>query len=211
MNLEGMSNCTKCHEIGEEPTNSKCLDCHKELNTMIKEGHGFNVSSDVKSKDCYVCHSEHNGRDFDMIHFVNQDKFNHSKTGYELIGKHKKAECKDCHQEKNIVVKKFKKSKNTFMGLGRECANCHEDFHQGTLKGDCQSCHNTESFRPAPKFDHNKAKFKLTGKHKTVDCNKCHKLSKLNGKDFQQFTGLKFGKCISCHKDEHKGKFGKNC
>jgi len=27
--LEGMSNCTKCHALGEKVENNKCLDCHK--------------------------------------------------------------------------------------------------------------------------------------------------------------------------------------
>ena len=33
--LEGMSNCTKCHILGEKVSNDLCLDCHTELKTRI--------------------------------------------------------------------------------------------------------------------------------------------------------------------------------
>ena len=33
--LEGISNCTKCHEIGEKVLSSKCLDCHKEIKALV--------------------------------------------------------------------------------------------------------------------------------------------------------------------------------
>ena len=38
--LEGMSNCTQCHDLGNKVTNAKCLECHKEIKALItrKEG-----------------------------------------------------------------------------------------------------------------------------------------------------------------------------
>ncbi len=33
--LEGLTNCTKCHVLGEKETTSKCLDCHKEIKKLI--------------------------------------------------------------------------------------------------------------------------------------------------------------------------------
>ena len=33
--LEGMSNCTLCHDIGKKVSNTKCLDCHKEIRSLI--------------------------------------------------------------------------------------------------------------------------------------------------------------------------------
>ena len=208
--LEGMSNCTKCHVLGEKVVNSKCLDCHKEIKNLVDEGKGYHSGSDVKGKDCVKCHSEHNGRDFRIINFDPQ-KFDHNKTGYTLTGKHAEINCNDCHQAKFVSGKYFKRINNTYLGLTVNCYTCHEDYHQNTLGNSCGSCHNTVSFKPAAKFDHSTAAFQLTGAHKKVDCIKCHVKEKRNSKDFQVFKDILFESCESCHKDIHKGKFGKNC
>ncbi len=209
-NLEGLQNCTKCHELGEKVTNEKCLDCHKELKSLIDKNIGYHSSLDVKNKECRKCHSEHNGRNFQIIRF-DENKFDHSLTGFVLNGKHLQIKCKDCHQSKFIRSSDFKKNPNTFLGLNSNCINCHEDVHQKTLGNNCENCHNSDSFKPAAKFDHNTAKFKLTGLHVQTDCVKCHKIETRNGKQFQNFVGLAFNNCTSCHADVHKGKFGKNC
>lgn len=209
-NLEGMSNCTKCHELGEKVYNSKCLDCHSEIKTLINSGRGYHTSSDVKGKECYSCHSEHHGRNFRIINFDTK-KFDHSKTGFVLKGAHTKAECTDCHQTKFISDSKLKKKSSTYLGLDNKCTNCHEDFHQNTLSDNCSNCHNNESFKPASLFDHNKTQFSLTGAHIKMDCFKCHPSEKRNSKDFIKFKNVNFSTCASCHKDPHQGKFGANC
>ncbi len=208
--LEGMSNCTKCHVLGEKVVNSKCLDCHTEINYLMNKGKGYHASPDVKGKECVTCHSEHNGRDFRIINF-NPKKFDHNKAGYSLTGKHARIECNNCHQPKFISDTNVKRLKNTYLGLTENCYTCHEDYHQNTLGNDCSSCHNTLNFKPAAKFDHSTASFRLTGAHEKVDCVKCHVKETRNGKDFQVFKGVIFESCESCHKDVHKGKFGKNC
>ena len=209
-NLEGLSNCTKCHELGDKVTNEKCLNCHTEIKSLIQKNIGYHASAEVRSKDCSKCHSEHNGRDFQIVRF-DQKKFDHSMTGFVLNGKHSQIKCAECHKAKFIKDPDLKKRKNTFLGLSMNCAGCHEDVHQNTLGNSCGNCHNSNSFKPATKFDHNTAKFKLTGLHQKTDCVKCHKMEIRNGKKFQKFVGLKFSNCTSCHKDVHRGKFGKNC
>ena len=208
--LEGLSNCTKCHVLGDQVYNSKCLDCHKEITNLINLGRGYHSSSEVKGKDCWDCHSEHHGRNFRIVNFDSKN-FNHNKTGFELTGAHKKVECSSCHTEKNILNNELKKRTGTYLGLEESCNSCHTDFHQGTLSSNCSSCHNTEKFRPAGGFDHNKAAFKLIGAHKNVECIKCHPVEERNGKNFQKFKGIAFNSCSSCHKDVHNGKFGLNC
>ncbi|MCG6961090.1 cytochrome C, partial [bacterium BMS3Abin03] len=96
-NLEGLSKCTKCHELGEKVLNSKCLECHSEINTLINSGSGYHSSSEVKVKKCGSCHPEHFGRKFKIVNF-NPDDFDHGKTGYILTGSHVKTKCKECHQ-----------------------------------------------------------------------------------------------------------------
>lgn len=207
-NLEGIKNCTKCHDIGNQVSDKKCLTCHTHIRELITGDRGYHSISDVKRKNCSDCHSEHFGRDFKLIKFNAKD-FNHSLTGYILTGKHAVTECGKCHTDQVRI--KMKKKNRTFLGLSANCLSCHEDYHQGTLSSDCSSCHSTNSFKKAENFDHNKAKFKLIQSHLKVDCDKCHQTMIKNGKKYQKFTGLSFVNCYSCHNDVHNNKFGKDC
>ena len=209
-NLEGISNCTKCHELGEQVNNSKCLDCHSEIKSLINSGSGYHASSDVKGKNCWSCHSEHHGRNFRIVNF-NPNNFNHDKTGFNLTGKHKATDCKDCHKSEFIFSSELKKRKDTYLGLNPYCYSCHEDVHQKTLSDNCSTCHSTDAFKPAVKFDHSTADYKLTGAHQKVECISCHKIEKRNGKDFKVFKNIPHENCNSCHTDVHKGSFGQNC
>ena len=51
--LEGMSNCTLCHELGEKVLNSKCLDCHDDIQSLLTQNRGFHSDSSVEKKDCF--------------------------------------------------------------------------------------------------------------------------------------------------------------
>jgi hypothetical protein len=209
-NLEGLSNCTKCHELGEKVDNEKCLECHTEIKSLQYSGSGYHSNSEVKNKNCWDCHSEHHGRKFRIINF-DPNSFNHSKAGYKLEGAHAETDCDKCHQSIYISDFELKGRSGTYLGLNKYCFSCHEDYHQTSLGDNCAECHNTFAFKPAKNFNHNDAHFKLTGAHKNVDCAKCHLIEKRNGKDFQVFKGITFTTCQSCHKDVHQGKFGANC
>ena len=208
--LEGMSNCTQCHELGEKVLNSKCLECHKEIKSLINENQGFHASSNVVNLDCFKCHSDHHGRKFDMIRF-DEDNFNHNEAGYKLEGKHETIDCRECHMPDNIQNIEIRKKEKTFLGLEQECLSCHDDFHQETLSEDCKKCHDFEAFKPATNFNHDEAKFALKGKHNDVECIECHKESTRNGKEFQEFIGLAFEDCVSCHEDPHNSKLPGTC
>jgi len=78
--LDGLSNCTKCHILGEKETTSKCLECHKEIKNLIDRKKGYHASSEVKGKKCAECHGEHFGRDFKMVRFDDK-RFDHKITG----------------------------------------------------------------------------------------------------------------------------------
>ncbi|MDE5418016.1 hypothetical protein L3049_08345 [Labilibaculum sp. DW002] len=208
--LEGISNCTKCHVLGEKVENSKCLDCHNLLNDRIRKNLGYHASSDIKGKQCIECHSDHHGRKFELIRF-DKNTFKHELTGYKLKGKHQNLDCKACHQSKFIADKRAAEKDYTFLGLNPKCASCHTDVHQQTLSTNCNDCHTEESFVPASKFNHQNTKYPLLGKHQNVDCINCHRVDTKNGQRFQQFAGVKFNSCTSCHTDVHKNKFGPNC
>ncbi|MBL4939776.1 MAG: hypothetical protein JKY16_05805 [Lutibacter sp.] len=209
--FEGISNCTLCHDLGNKVTNNLCLDCHKDIQSLITQERGYHISDDVKDKDCFQCHNEHHGRKFEMIRF-DKDKFNHDLTGYILENKHEEIDCKKCHVSDYIADKDLKKRPNTFLGLDTKCAACHDDYHQKTLSSNnCKACHTTKEFAPATKFDHNEADFKLKGKHETVDCKECHELSTKNGKEFQQFNNIAFNDCKNCHDDPHNYQIKASC
>lgn len=208
--LEGLKNCTQCHVLGEKETTSKCLKCHTEIQQLITEKKGYHSSAEVKGKKCAQCHGEHFGRDFKIVHF-DEDKFNHELTGYKLEGRHTELKCVDCHKPELIETKTSQKKGSSFLGLGSECLSCHDDFHQNTLSNNCTSCHNQNAFRPATGFNHSQTQFALKGKHQTLDCEACHKITTKSGHEFQQFSGITFSNCTSCHVDVHNNKFGNDC
>ena len=209
-NLEGMSKCTLCHDLGEKVSNKKCLSCHDDIQMLLNKKSGYHASSSVVNKDCFACHSDHHGRKFDMVRF-DEDNFNHTLTGYELEGKHETVDCRKCHVSDNIQDAEIKKRKNTFLGLDEKCLSCHDDFHQKTLSNNCIECHKMEAFIPASKFDHDDSEYALKGKHLEVDCIECHKTSKRNGKEFQNFSDIDFDDCKSCHEDPHNGQIEGKC
>jgi nitrate/TMAO reductase-like tetraheme cytochrome c subunit len=208
--LEGISNCTQCHVLGNKVSSEKCLICHIEIQQRISTQKGYHVSADVKGKECFVCHSDHNGKNFQLIRF-DVEKFDHKLTGFSLSAPHARKECKDCHNTKFITDQKVKTKKYTYLGVNSECLNCHTDYHRKTLSSVCLNCHNPDAFKPASLFNHANARFQLVGKHKNLDCLKCHKVETIDGKKFQEFRGIQYSGCASCHKDPHQNKFGQNC
>lgn len=224
VSLEGISNCTKCHTLGGGPDVKKCLACHKEIAGVIDERHGYHfLVTGKQQKSCLECHSEHHGRKFELVFWPQgMDNFNHALTGYRLLGKHSRIKCRKCHEPAKIKVTLTARNdkidlKKTFLGLQTDCLSCHEDEHRGQLAKDCLQCHDNEAWKPAKKFSHDKAKFRLTGKHLQVDCQKCHKpvldAQSKPGKarTYTRFVGLSFANCTSCHRDIHQGKFGSRC
>ena len=209
--LEGLSNCTQCHDLGKTVSNTKCLDCHAEIRDLMDRDKGYHASKEVTSKNCYDCHSDHHGRKFDMARF-DQDNFNHNLTGYKLEGAHDRIEdCRACHIPDFIEDPELQDRADTFLGLQHECLSCHDDFHQGTLPNDCLSCHDLEAFRPAPLFDHDDAEFRLKGKHIDVDCIECHPMTTRNDYEFQEFVDIAFNDCVACHDDPHRGNLAGRC
>lgn len=109
----------------------------------------------------------------------------------------------------------------------RNCEECHADVkarraghlgYHGTLEGECRTCHRehreaTVPFVPLDQatFDHNKAMFKLAGKHTAVKCDDCHKRERPAGSTGIYYLGLKYAQCTDCHADRHAGQFKAQC
>ena len=189
--LDASGSCTQCHQIAAGVPNEKCLSCHKPLAQRILARQGFHGKLDLNEKSCIDCHSDHQGRDFD-IRGLDFRTFDHKLTGWPLRGKHAQTPCRACHGPTR-----------TFLGAATVCASCHKDPHQGQFAGrTCDSCHGaTEpvTFK-LPGFDHGKTRYPLAGEHLKVACKDCH----AGGK----YRPLRFEDCSTCHKDPHKGQFG---
>ena len=88
--LEGIANCTKCHVLGQEVANSKCLDCHTPIRARQGAGTGYHGAGEAKDQPCRACHSEHNGREFELVHWPQgKAAFDHRQTGFALEGAHR--------------------------------------------------------------------------------------------------------------------------
>ena len=138
--LKGLSNCTKCHILGEKVSNEKCLDCHLDIGIRLSEGRGYHSSPEVQGKECIKCHSDHHGQNFKMIR-LDTEHFDHALTGYDLQGAHSGIACIKCHKPEFIKDQDIKAKSDTYLGLDQKCLSCHKDQHQGTLSSECASCH----------------------------------------------------------------------
>jgi hypothetical protein len=142
-----------------------------------------------------------------------QVNFNHSKTGFNLVGAHSKVNCENCHV------------KGVFKGTPKECSGCHVQGGRvmATSKSSqhvasdekCEACHKVTGWLPAS-FNHDKVtpgscstchnNTKQTGKpgkhiQSGDQCDKCHKTTAwipANGFDHSP-ESLKGQQCASCH------------
>jgi hypothetical protein len=208
--LEGIANCSQCHESGREISGVKCLECHVEIKQGLDAKAGFHFLSSGSS--CVTCHKEHLGRNARITQF-DESKFDHPRTGLSLVGKHGSLKCEQCHIGKFITSADVRKTLNdhprkTFLGLEQRCVTCHTDRHKGTVSQDCRTCHTADGWKPAAMFNHSKAKFALTGKHKPIECGKCHSgMSSRGPSESILFATKDFSDCKPCHTSAHPAKF----
>lgn len=210
--LEGISNCTQCHTLGKTISSDRCLACHTEIRSRIAARTGLHGRNSYQQ--CIDCHKEHHGRDF-LMRRLDLKTFDHSLTGYALVGKHAPIECVKCHEplkirETDIGSKSAEIKNRTYLGLSSDCASCHRDVHRGQLPQQCDQCHTLGGWTPAAKFSHDRSAYKLNGKHATVACGQCHK-KVLDQNTVVQYTHIEFASCSSCHADPHRGKFNQSC
>ena len=180
-------------------TNSKvlCKDCHSPLKKYRDAPTKCNGCHEKADKhkgslgpECQNCHEE---KDWKTTHF------DHSKTKFDLQGKHKEVKCVKCH-----INDKYKDTPKL-------CYDCHkkddngEKGHKGKFGPKCETCHNDTSWKEHV-FDHDKkTKYPLLGKHKEIKCTACHKGDLYKDKLKKE--------CVACHKkdDDGPGNFGPKC
>ncbi len=210
--LEGIEKCTLCHTVGKLLSNEKCVACHKAIAARINQRTGYHAT--VAAKSCTLCHLDHLGRDYQIVRF-DTSSFDHALAGFQLLGKHKTAGCRQCHNSEKIFSQDTKafsliRKGTTYLGLSPVCESCHEDIHRGQFTQVCSSCHGNDHWKPADNFHHERTNYPLTGKHKEVGCYSCHD-QKLSDDKTVRFTNIKFSSCGDCHNDPHKGRFPQPC
>lgn len=221
--LEGSLQCTSCHGSGgPSAMAAQCLDCHKDLAWLASRGLGLH-GREGKSA-CATCHPDHVGVDFQLVHWAEGDstRFDHRRTGWALDGAHRTTKCADCHKAElrrspAAALSRRHVPSSGWLGLDRACATCHEDVHRGALSPKCLDCHDTRDWKPAPRFDHRRTDYPLTGKHADVGCDKCHLAAGVatkrtpEGRAIPVYRPLPHQECSNCHQDPHRGDLGAKC
>jgi hypothetical protein len=130
-------------------------------------------------------------------------EFDHARAAFALVGAHTRVTCVKCHTAGVAKALEFDR-----------CSACHVNIHRESIKQDCRACHNEADFRGAT-FDHAvKTGFALVGRHDHLACRKCHTTLSPDtvpvASKVLDFKGAS-AECITCHKDQHKGEFGRAC
>ena len=203
-----------------------CLQCHKEISWLMQQQRGLHAREvRVGRKECASCHPDHAGADFKLVEWAEgaPSRFDHRRAGWALNGKHADARCESCHTAALRVGPAARLSERKagpgWVGLERDCVSCHktDDVHNGALSGNCATCHDERTWDKAPGFDHDKADFRLEGKHRDVSCEACHLATNLKvrtnarGERIPLFKPVAFKECSSCHADPHGGRLSAKC
>jgi hypothetical protein len=219
--LEGMNNCTQCHDLGRPGiSNAKCLDCHTTLRDRIEAREGLHAT--YRTRSCAACHRDHFGTDFQLVRF-DTARFNHKDAGFELRQAHREVTCRDCHTPALIVdsavrtyATRHRTLAKTYLGLGRECTDCHRtDNVHGDQFGTrtCTACHTEATWDTASLFNHASSRYVLTGLHRQVECASCHKAERVAGsrEPVVRYASIRAQTCTACHSDYHRGAMPQRC
>ena len=199
------SQCKYCHQPFVSSQGGSCLQCHEDIAGQINLQNGLHgVLEDVDL--CRACHSDHKGRNFDMVQDAIQ-KIDHNLTAFPLEGEHVSLNCQDCHK-----ANEFQISSN--------CSDCHTEpeVHVGMFSSICSDCHTAQAWIPAMwegnQFDHDVLKFTLN-LHEfdyqglPIRCSSCHQTETM---EVDMVT------CKNCHEKEnfeymrlHTELFGFSC
>ena len=190
--------CGKCHDSGASVSAQLCLACHRDLGAEMASGQGLH-GKQYRGKACESCHTEHAGRGTRIVQWPGgaMERLDHDQTGWRLEGGHQTAKCLACHTRKSRL-----NGAPVFLGTPTTCARCHADPHANRFSAQCASCHDVVAWKDWEQkpFNHNLARYPLTGKHVSVTCAKCHGTP-------QKWKPLAFGTCDACHADPHEGQF----
>lgn len=157
-----------------------CTECHR-------DPHAGRLGADR----CTECHS--------TAGWKPATGFDHDRTAYPLVGKHRSVGCEECHKPPPGATTS---AAADFRGLAyAACTDCHRDPHRSALGGRCSTCHSPAGWTVAAseRFDHDRTRYPLRGRHRAVACARCHP-----GGPTRPLAA--FSLCSDCHADEHLGQ-----
>lgn len=195
---------------------------------------------------CTSCHlDEHRGRTtrpctdcHNQTAWKPAQGFDHARTSFPLEGRHRAAECKDCHTVRTDAATGPGGSRDTsFVDFGGArsaaggCVSCHTSPHrQAGRMGRCEGCHTVHGWFVLPdslrSFDHTPVGFPLREAHAAADCEDCHwpsanhttrpaaALARANFLRPLNRQRLAFAECASCHVEVHQAELaarGRDC
>jgi hypothetical protein len=167
--VKGRPSSSRGSIAGDVPKAVSVMPSSVEAGPLFKKGKGDDT-------ECAHCHVASSWTDV---------RFNHERTGFPLTGAHSTISCKTCH------VADFKSA------LPRNCIGCHRDSHAGDLGTQCESCHDTTTWRSRVDIDaHRRTNFPLVGGHAGLPCVECHFEAK--ERRFARATV----DCMSCHQQD---------
>lgn len=114
----------------------------------------------VLSVACGECHTAEGWRVL-----VQPLAFDHAETGFALEKGHRVQDCTTCHE--SLV----------FSHVPTACADCHLDAHRGEFGDRCEDCHAPSGWNDRRRVAnvHDATLFPLSGAHRGVDCESCHR------------------------------------
>jgi Class III cytochrome C family len=115
----------------------------------------------------------------------------HDKTNFPLEGKHRTADCSECHL------------KGVMQGTPSQCEVCHWQRKQddryrlqlGLHCGDCHTSFDWKVLKPNSWEHHRVTGYELQGIHKTLDCFQCHKTNTFVAQP---------NDCWDCHQKDYR-------
>ncbi len=173
-------------------------------------------------RDCASCHTDphrftparrctdcHDSRSFAPVHYGPSE---HDGTAFPLAGAHRAVACFDCHKElkapraASSLIRSGAAARSLALRIpDQRCVDCHADPHGGQFAVEpskaCDRCHDSSSFRPAARFDHDRdAALRLGPAHAPLACARCHPSRPGTGSSSPliAWRGVS-SKCETCH------------
>lgn len=171
--------CQACHAEGRYVALPlDCQGCHMQTYQATRNPNHADAGFALH---CSECHS--------LTSPKWKTTFSHTPA-FPLTGGHRLDNCGLCHT-------------GDYAATSAECVACHRSRYAATTNPnhvasqfpqECSLCHSTDAWQPAV-FDHNLARFPLTGAHVQTACGLCH----VNG----QYTGTS-SFCYDCHRADYE-------
>ena len=210
--------CKDCHEqtgprsvasLKLRPLASReCAECHRSPHRAAMVASAAVTSGLTQGASCIECHKVED-RTF-LAPAATMTPAQHAAAGFPLDAPHNQAACADCHagvgsrQALKPGPDLAARFARRYPGRAPDaCAACHRDPHEGQFgagatKGRCIACHDPAHFTPSAftLASHAQTRFPLTGAHKAVGCNLCHKKEG----ELVRFVPTSTA-CADCHRD----------